>query len=260
MIAKKKADKFIKSAVVVFVIIILWYVISKLGIFSAYIFPSPLKVWKTFVIMLKSGELITNLGSSIVRVIIGFFISFLLALLFGILASMFPRANPYYRHILEFLRHIPPMSLIPLLILWMGIGEAPKIVIIVLTAFFPIFINTESGIMNCDKKLLEVGTMLDMPEEEIFFKIRIPAAVPDILVGMQIGLGYSWRAIVGAEMIAAASGLGYMILDAQTMSRTDKALVGIILIGLFGLVTDKLFTLAVHSVNRRMGREVKANG
>ena len=255
--SKKKFGNFLKATAVTALIIALWALLSKLGIFSSYIFPSPLKVWNTFIAMLKSGELLINLGSSVLRVVTGFGISFILALLLGIVASIFPSANPYYRHIMEFLRNIPPMSLIPLLILWMGIGEAPKIVIIVLTAFFPIFMNTEQGIKNCDKKLLEVGKMLDMSKGEVFFKIRIPAAVPDILTGMQIGLGYSWRAIVGAEMIAAASGLGYMILDAQAMSRTDKTLVGIIMIGILGYVTDKLFTFAVKSVNRRMGREEK---
>ena len=148
--------------------------------------------------------------------------------------------------------------LIPLLILWFGIGEVPKIIVIVLTSFFPIFINTEAGLRGCDPKLLEVGETLHMRKKEIFLKIRLPSALPDILVGMQIGLGYSWRAIVGAEMIAASKGLGYMILDAQALSRTDKVLVGILLIGIIGCVTDKLFGLCVKAVGRHM--RVSAEG
>ena len=140
------------------------------------------------------------------------------------------------------------MSLIPLLILWFGIGEAVKTIIIVLTAFFPIFMNTEAGLKSCDRKLLEVGEMIHMSSVQRFFKIRLPAALPEILTGMQIGLGYSWRAIVSAEMIAAISGLGYMILDAQAMSRSDKVVVGIIVIGLLGLLMDGCFNVIIKKL------------
>ena len=249
---KEKSKKLLISCSITAGILILWEILSLTGIFSAYVFPSPVKVWHAFLVMAKNGEIFIHLFRSIVRVIIGFLISFVLAFLLAIPAALYPKADPFYRHVFEFLRHIPPMSLIPLLILWFGIGEVPKITVIVLTAFFPIFMNTEAGFLGCDPKLLEVGETLHMSAKDIFFHIRIPAALPDILVGMQIGLGYSWRAIVGAEMIAAASGLGYLILDAQALSRTDKMLVGIIMIGIFGLLTDKLFGLAVKTVNDRV--------
>lgn len=235
--------KLFKTVIVVAVILALWALISGTGIFSSYIFPGPAKVWQTFLKMLSTGELMKNMAASLARVFIGFAISFIFAFLFGIMACLLPKAEPYYKPILEFLRHIPPMSLIPLLILWFGIGETSKIIIIVLTAFFPIFMNTEAGLKGCDRKLLEVGEMLHMSPFQRFFKIRLPAALPGILTGMQIGLGYSWRAIVSAEMIAAASGLGYMILDSQSMSRSDKVLVGIIVIGLLGLLMDGGFSI-----------------
>lgn len=254
-VMKEKSKNFLKSSAVAAAVIIIWAAVSKAGVFSAFVFPSPLKVFETFVAMVKTGEVFKNLFYSVLRVAVGFTISFVLAFLLGIPAALCKKADPYYRPVLEFLRAVPPMSLIPLLILWFGIGEVPKITVIVLTSFFPIFMNTEAGLRGCDKNLLEVGQTLNMKKAEIFFKIRLPAALPDILVGMQIGLGYSWRAIVGAEMIAAASGLGYMILDAQAMSRTDKVLVGIILIGVFGLISDRLFSLGVKAVSRRMKPE-----
>jgi sulfonate transport system permease protein len=142
------------------------------------------------------------------------------------------------------------MSLIPLLILWFGIGETSKIVVIVLVSFFPIFLNTKSGFGSCDKKLLEVGDSLGFSMTQKFFKIMLPCAVPSILVGMRIGLGYSWRAIVGAEMIAAASGLGHLILDAEQMSRSDKVLVGIIVIGILGYCCDRVFYLLIKTISR----------
>lgn len=246
-----KNKNWLKTLIVVFALFVLWVIVSETGIFSSYVFPGPSKVWKTFLKMLMNGELVKNTAASLIRVAIGFIISFVLAFFMGILACLFQKAAPYYRPILEFIRHIPPMSLIPLLILWFGIGETPKTIIIVLTAFFPIFMNTESGLNECDKKWLEVGETLHMNAVQKFLYIRLPAAFPSILVGVQLGLGYSWRAIVGAEMIAAASGIGYMILDAQAMSRSDKVLVGIILIGALGLVTDVIFDLLIKKITER---------
>ena len=255
---KQKSLNPIKTLIVVAVIILIWAMLSYSGVFSEYVFPGPAKVWKAFLTMLSSGELAKNMLASLLRVLAGFGISFVLAFLLGVIACLCPGAEPYYRPVLEFMRHVPPMSLIPLLILWFGIGEPAKIIVIVLTAFFPIFLNTESGLSNCDKKLLEVGQMLHMTKPQTFFQIRLPAALPAILVGMQVGLGYSWRAIVGAEMIAAVSGMGYMILDAQTTYRSDKVIVGIIIIGLMGLLTDKVFQIVIDSILRR--REIGTSG
>ena len=135
------------------------------------------------------------------------------------------------------------------MILWFGIGEVPKIIIIILTSFFPIFLNTKSGILSCDSKLIEVGDSLGFSNAQKFFKIMLPSAIPSILVGMRIGLGYSWRAIIGAEMIASARGLGYLILDAQQMSRSDKVIVGIFVIGILGYLCDKLFNFIIKKIS-----------
>lgn len=245
----KNKKQTIQSLSVVAVLLALWWLVSKLGIFSSYVFPSPQRVFSSFWRMLCSGELLRGMAVSTGRVLTGFAISFCLAFSLGVLTSLLPQADPYYRHILEFIRYIPPMSLIPLLILWFGIGETSKIIIIVLTSFFPIFLNTNSGLAQCDAKLIELGEALEMSKREIFFQIRLPSAIPNILVGMRIGLGYSWRAIVGAEMIAAASGIGYLILDAQALSRTDKVLVGILVIGFVGYLTDVLFGLVLKRLH-----------
>ena len=249
----KKDKNPIISLSIVLIILLAWWVVSRMGIFSSYVFPAPEKVVKSFWKMLLSGELLKGMAVSTGRVLAGFGISFAVAFLLGVLSGLAPQLNPYYRHILEFIRYIPPLALIPLLILWFGIGEASKIIIIVLTAFFPIFLNTNSGLSQCDPKLIELGEALGMNKKDIFFKIRLPSAVPNILVGMRIGLGYSWRAIIGAEMIAAVSGIGYLILDAQAMSRTDKVIVGIIVIGLVGYLTDVIFGLILKRLHHGGG-------
>ena len=229
-------------------ILIIWYACSHSGLWSTYVLPTPDKVWATFWTMLCNGQLFGHILISLRRVFSGYLIAFALAFCFGVLAGVMPKKAVYYGHILEFLRQIPPISLIPLIILWSGIGETSKVIIIVLAAFFPMFLNIEQGVVGCDPKLLEVGTLLGFDRWQKFFRIVLPAAVPDILVGMRIGMGYSWRAIIGAEMIAASQGLGHLILDAQQMSRSDKIIVGIMVIGVIGIICDRVWVFLMKKL------------
>lgn len=221
-------------------LLVAWFAACQLELWSSYLLPSPQKVASTALAMLNSGELLEAVLMSLRRVFIGFCLAFVISFILGVWGALVPKVRPYYETLLDFIRHVPPLSLIPLLILWAGIGEASKIIIIVLATFAPMLLNIDAGLGGCDKKLLEVGKTLGFNTKELFTKIMLPAAGPSIFVGLRVGLGYSLRAIIGAELVAASSGLGYMILDAQTMSRTDKAIVGIIAIGLLGLCLDWL--------------------
>ena len=159
-------------------------------------------------------------------------------------------SRKYYEYLVEFFKNVPPLSMIPLLILWCGIGETTKTVIIVLASFFPMYLSIEKGFKGCDYKLLEVGESFGYNRFRKFTHIILPSATSDILVGMRIGMGYSWRAIIGAEMVAASTGLGHMILFAQRMSRTDKVIVGILVIGMVGLWVDKLFGIVIKKIGK----------
>lgn len=237
--------KVIKTTISVVILILIWWIITKMNIVSSYILPSPGKVLDSLFKMVKTGEIFEDIYISYIRVLKGFFIATLTAFFFAMIRVIFPKCNDYYENIVQFLKNVPPLSLISLLILWFGIGETTKIGVIVLTAFFPIYLNTVKGFTSCDTKLLEVGDIYGYSKMNSFFKIRLPYAMADILVGMRIGLGYSWRAIISAEMIAASAGLGHMILFAQQMSRTDKVIVGILVIGIVGYITDRLFALII---------------
>lgn len=239
-----------KASLSALVILLLWCLVSHLNVWSEYVFPSPQKVFYAFFEMICSGESFIHVFASLKRVIIGFSIAFSIALFLGIVLGINPKIEPYYNYIIEFTRNIPPISLIPILILWFGIGEFTKIIVIILAAFFPIFINIKKGILSCDKRLLEVGQIFGFNNKEILRKIILPQAVPDILIGMKIGLGYSWRAIIGAEMIAASKGIGYYILDAQLLSRSDKIIVGIFIIGILGCFFDYIFSKIVQKILR----------
>ena len=238
-------SKILKTSISVVIILLIWTIITKMKLVSSYVLPSPSKVFNSFIKMIQSGEIFEDIYISYVRVLQGFFIATLCAFVLAMIRVTLPKYNDYYENIVQFLKNVPPLSLIPLLILWLGIGETTKISIIVLTSFFPIYLNTVKGFESCDKKLLEVGQVYGYSKASSFFKIRLPYAMSDILVGMRVGLGYSWRAIISAEMIAASSGIGHMILFAQQMSRTDKVIVGILVIGVIGYITDRVFALII---------------
>lgn len=249
----KKALSAFAPFIGIMIAFAVWFLICKLEMFSTYVLPTPEKVFDSFLKMLASGEIFEDVLISFTRVCKGFFLAFVLAFLLGMFRILVPASEKYYEYIVQFLRNVPPLSLIPLLILWCGIGEMTKTVIIILASFFPMYLNIVKGFTGCDKKLLEVGNAFGYSKLEKFRHIVLPYASADILVGMRIGMGYSWRAIIGAEMIAASSGIGHMILFSQEMSRTDKVIVGIFVIGVVGLVTDKLFGIALNKVFKGNG-------
>ncbi|MBR6652999.1 MAG: ABC transporter permease subunit, partial [Anaerotignum sp.] len=135
----------------------LWFILCRLEIFSTYVLPTPEKVFDSFLKMLASGEIFEDVVISFSRVFKGFFIAFVLAFALGMFRILVPASEKYYEYIVQFFRNVPPLSLIPLLILWCGIGEMTKTVIIILASFFPMYLNIVKGFTGCDKKLLEVG-------------------------------------------------------------------------------------------------------
>lgn len=171
----------------------------------------------------------------------GFLVSCILALPLGIALGLNRGLARLFFPLFEFLRHVPPLAVLPLLILWLGIGETSKSAVIVMAAFFPIFLNTLDGVRHCDSGLAEVGQTLGLHKRQILRRIILPAALPSIFTGLRLGLGYSWRALIGAELIAAAAGLGYMIHDAESLSRSDVIVVGVLALGCIGALSDYLF-------------------
>lgn len=246
----------LKGVLVFIAILVLWKFVTYIELWNSYILPPPEKVLTTFINMIEDKSIFLNTYISFRRVIIGFVISGLIGIPLGILFGINEKLYEYFRPVLNFIRNTPPLALIPMLILWFGIGEKSKIIVIVLASFFPIFTNTLKGIRDCDPKLIEVGKVFEFTKSQIVFKIIIPNAILDIAVGLKLSLGYSFRAIIGAELIAASSGLGYLISDGKEMSRTDVVIVGIIVIGILGIITDKVFSKLVRKIAK--GRAVDA--
>lgn len=218
-----------------------WWGGSRLGLWNPFLLPAPADVGRAALQLILDGELFRHILASSGRILLGFGFSCLLAFPLGVLLGLNPVLGRILYPSLEFVRHVPPLALLPLLILWLGIGEASKMMVIILATFFPVFMNTLDGVRRCDPALVEVGESLGLSSTRIFRRIVLPAALPSVLTGLRIGLGYSWRALIGAELIAAASGLGYLIHDAEALSRSDVIVVGILALGLLGGLTDHLF-------------------
>ncbi len=220
------------------ILLAIYLIICRFNLVGPYLVPRPGQIAAAFLHMLRDGSLLHHILISFQRVFSGFFITVAVAVPLALLLYFLPGASPYLLGSLHFLRSIPPLAMVPLLILWFGIGEASKLAIIILASFFPVFLNTLSGLQQVDAKLLEMGRTLELNRREQVFNILFPEALPTILTGLRLAFGYSWRALIGAEMIAASSGLGYMILDAEVLARTDKVYIGILSIGILGLLLD----------------------
>jgi sulfonate transport system permease protein len=227
------------SIAIIVGLLALWQAATSLGWASAYLLPSPLRVARALLMSAGNGELLRHCAASGMRVALGFFLAVALAFPSAILVSLRPAIGGALDPLLNFLRNIPPLALVPVLILWFGIGEASKLALIVLSAFFPIFMGTVSGLGNVDPRLIEMGKSVGFSRMGILSRIMIPESVPSIANGLRLGLGYSWRALVGAEMVAASSGLGYWILDAEEMARIDVVFAGILTIGFLGMAIDR---------------------
>lgn len=232
-------------------ILLFWAEGSRLGWWNTFLLPSPSAVAEAFKTALADGTLQRDLAASLGRIGAGFGLSAAAALSLGFVCSALPALMRQLEPTLEFLRHVPPMAVIPMLILWFGIGETPKLILIVLATFFPVFLNTLQGIRDCDPKLREVAGVFGYSSWETARHVVLPAALPSILTGLRLGLGYSWRSLVAAELVAASSGLGYMILDAEQLSRSDTVLMGIFVIGALGAGLDWSFALLSRILLKR---------
>jgi NitT/TauT family transport system permease protein len=218
-----------------------WAVVASAGLADV---PGPLSVGSKAVDLLKDGTLVQDALASLRRVFLGFALGTLLAVPVGFLMGWYPVARGLLEPYIQFFRTIPPLAIIPLAIVLMGIGETPKIFVIFLAAFLSSVVAAFQGVVGVDNTLINAARVLGAPDRVIFLKVVIPAATPFLLVGMRIGLGSAWATVVAAELIAADKGLGYEMMHAQTYYDIPTIFVGLITIGVIGLLMDRLLLLA----------------
>lgn len=188
--------------------------------------------------LIETGELFRHLRDSVKRELVAFLFS-LSAIPLGIAMGWSRVINEQFDVLIEVLRPIPPLAWIPLSILWFGIGDTQNQFIIFLGMFFPILLNTITGVKNIEPNLVHAAQCLGASELKILWRVVLRAALPSIVTGIRVGLGVGWMALVAAELVGANSGLGFLINDARTVLRTDYVIVGMMTIGLVGLLIDR---------------------
>jgi sulfonate transport system permease protein len=229
-------------------VVLLWQGVSALGVVSQQKLPPPSEVWSTAVSLVSTdspayGTLQGAMLVSVERVAIGFGLGAAVSLSLAIIAGLSRIGENAVDPLMQMLRTVPLFGLIPVFIVWFGIGNLPKILLIALAAAFPLYLNTFSGIRNVDAKLAELGEVLHLRRRELIFQIVLPGALPQVLVGLRQSLSFAWVALVVAEQINANAGLGYMIDQATQFLRNDVIFVALIVYLILGLLTDALVRL-----------------
>ncbi|HWQ78453.1 MAG TPA: ABC transporter permease, partial [Anaerovoracaceae bacterium] len=217
-----------------------WQLLSNRQLINPVLLPSPSRILSAFESMLAGGDLARHMQMSGYRVISGFLLGSAGGLILGVFVGLFHKVDRATTVIVNILRPIPMIALIPLFIIWLGIDEASKIAVITVGSFWCVFMNTIYGVKSVDNKLIEIGYVLKKSRLEILLKIVLPSALPSIFAGIRLGAGNAWACVVAAEMIAASSGIGFLVMFAREISQTDIMMVGILMIGLFGLFIDYL--------------------
>lgn len=222
--------------------LIVWTLIVRSGLVSARFTPTPLEIVREFALLIYQGyvgvPLYEHISSSLIRTLIGFSLATIVGIPFGLLIGRVKLLEAAFTPWFAFLRPIPAIAFVPLVILWFGIGEFSKISVIFFSSFLYITVSTIAGVKSVPVQLLRAGYSLGALDRKSFLYVVLPAALPQIMVGIRLGSAISWTLVVAAELVAAQKGLGYMIMDASTFFRVKDVYVGLIVIGLIGFLLE----------------------
>jgi sulfonate transport system permease protein len=233
----KRVQQLIPWAVPV-LLIVLWQFFVQVGWLSTRVLPAPTGVVQAGIQLAKSGELLRHIGVSTWRAFLGFAIGGGIGLVLGLLNGIFPISEKLLDTSIQMIRNVPHLALIPLVILWFGIGEESKLFLVALGVMFPIYLNTYHGIRTVDPGLIEMGKVYGLKQAALFWQIILPGALPSILVGVRYALGIMWLTLIVAETIAADSGIGYMAMNAREFMQTDVVVLSILIYALLGKLAD----------------------
>jgi NitT/TauT family transport system permease protein len=228
-------------AVIAFLLAAWWLIVAET---HSVIFPTPWQVVSGTVELIKDGTLFMHIGASLMRVGVGFSLAVLVAVPLGLWLGWVKGAYSTLNPLFQILRPISPIAWIPIAILWFGVGNASPIYLIFISSVFPMIVQTTAGVHTIERRYLRAAQNFGVSRYTLFRQVVIPAVLPQIIVGMRIGLGVAWLVVVAAEMIALRSGLGYLIIDSRNAgNRYDLVIAGMIIIGLIGLMLDGVMRL-----------------
>lgn len=246
------------SIVTIVVLLLLWFVITAMGWIKPLFLPKPATVLQQFVEYLTGAAndkpLWDHFIASMLRVFAAFFLAVLTAVPVGIAMGMSRVARGIFDPPIEFYRPLPPLSYLPLIIIWFGIDELPKVLLIYLACFAPLALAARSGMKSASQEQINAAYSLGASYGQVIWHVILPSALPEILVGMRIAIGFGWTTLVAAEMVAANVGLGQMVLNASNFLRTDIVIMGIIVIGIVAYAFDLLMRWVERRVVPWKGR------
>lgn len=225
-------------------ILLLWQTASTLGWIPRNVMPSPLAVAEAATLLAGDGQLYGHLSVSLGRAVGGFLIGASVGLALGLANGLSTTSETVLDTTLQMVRNVPHLALIPLVIVWFGVGEEAKLFLVALGVFFPVYVNTFHGIRSVDPQLREMARVYRFTRWEFFHRVVLPGALPSILVGMRYALGIMWLTLIVAETISASAGLGYMAMQAREFMQLDIVVLAILIYAALGKLADTLARLA----------------
>lgn len=220
------------------VLLLVWEFVVAAGFVPRHLLPAPSEVAGTLAQLAGAGTLVPHIGASVTRVLVGFSIGALAGAATGLALGLGRASERAVDPMLQGLRAIPSLAWVPLLLLWLGIDEAPKITLIALGAFFPVYLNTLAAVAGVDRKWIELGRVQALSRAALIRRIVLPASLPGLLTGLRGGLSLAWMFLVAAELIASTKGIGYLLSDGRETGRADLVLGAIVLLGVLGKLSD----------------------
>ncbi len=240
-IKQKKLTYFFLSLLGGIVFLVLWQIISFFNLVPSFFLPSPKTVSNSIITLFVQGNLLSDIGISLFRIITGFVLSVVIALPLGILFGISKKIEAIIEPIVAFIRYIPPSAFIPLIIVWFGIGEIGKITLIFLGIAPYLTLLIADTISAVQRELIEASVTLGATKKDVIFKVILPYSMPAIWDSFRIMFGAAWTFVIIAEIVGSSSGLGHLMIESQRFLRTDNIFAGIIIIGILGILTDYLF-------------------
>jgi len=224
------------------VFLILWEVVARSGFSNISLFPPPSRVVAAFVEMARSGELFRDIRASLWRAVIGFVFGSVVGIVVGLVTGRIEKLNNYLSPLIQLFRPLPPVAIIPLVIVWFGIGEVSKVFSIAFAVFFPVWINTHLGAREVPRTFIWSAETLGVKGFSVLWKIILPAALPFVVAGIRTGVSLAFIMVFVSELAGASAGIGYQISVSYLAYRVDRMMAALILLGLFGAAADFLLT------------------
>ncbi|WP_454019696.1 ABC transporter permease [Azospirillum sp. Marseille-Q6669] len=243
-------DRSFRAALGLTAFFAVWQALTSLGVIDAFLLPSPVAVAGALWDMALDGSLWVHLGASLQRVAVGFALACVVGMALGLMCGWWRGVADFVRPVVEALRPIPPLAWIPITILWFGLGDAASYFLVFLGAVFPAFVATYTAVRGLDRNQMNAALCLGATPWQLFTDVLIPASLPIILPGLRIALGVGWMCVVTAELIAAQTGLGYLIQQSRMLFQINNVVAGMVAIGLVGF--------AMSAVLERIERRVNA--